>query len=270
MPAEFIYDCVSRFMHSCVLIATRYTGKERDIESGNDYFGARYYASSMGRFMSPDWSDAPDTIPYGDLSNPQSLNLYSYVNNNPLSKTDDDGHVPCGGTASITINVNSNGTSSMSQSADDCPTLGFIDTLLFYRQRFINRVNVNADAHKPPPQPNNKGQALKDLNNIMMGAVPVGASARFGWKNGAKWRQAVKDLMKPGTHETIAGEVPTRAEASEMIEQGGGKISRGGEGDPNMDDGEKFGHPEGGVSDHNYPHINYETPSGVKATVKVQ
>ena len=32
------------------------TGKERDTESGNDYFGARYYASSMGRFMSPDWS----------------------------------------------------------------------------------------------------------------------------------------------------------------------------------------------------------------------
>ena len=31
---------------------SRYTGKERDAESGNDYFGARYYASSMGRFMS--------------------------------------------------------------------------------------------------------------------------------------------------------------------------------------------------------------------------
>ena len=33
-----------------------FTGKERDSESGNDYFGARYYASTMGRFMSPDWS----------------------------------------------------------------------------------------------------------------------------------------------------------------------------------------------------------------------
>lgn len=30
------------------------TGKERDAESGNDYFGARYYASAMGRFLSPD------------------------------------------------------------------------------------------------------------------------------------------------------------------------------------------------------------------------
>ncbi len=33
---------------------SRSTGKERDAESGNDYFEARYYGSSMGRFMSPD------------------------------------------------------------------------------------------------------------------------------------------------------------------------------------------------------------------------
>ena len=69
-----------------------FTGKERDTESGNDYFGARYYASNMGRFMSPDWSDTPSPIPYADLPNPQSLNLYSYVKNNPLSRTDADGH----------------------------------------------------------------------------------------------------------------------------------------------------------------------------------
>jgi RHS repeat-associated protein len=33
-----------------------FSGKERDAESGLDYFGARYYASGMGRWMSPDWS----------------------------------------------------------------------------------------------------------------------------------------------------------------------------------------------------------------------
>jgi RHS repeat-associated protein len=69
-----------------------FTGKERDTESGLDYFGARYFGSSMGRFMSPDWSDKPQTVPYSDLSNPQSLNLYSYGDNNPLSKADKDGH----------------------------------------------------------------------------------------------------------------------------------------------------------------------------------
>ena len=71
-----------------------YTGKERDTESGNDYFGARYYASSMGRFMSPDWSAKEDPVPYALMDDPQSLNLYSYVRNNPLSRTDPDGHCP--------------------------------------------------------------------------------------------------------------------------------------------------------------------------------
>ncbi len=69
-----------------------YTGKERDTESGNDYFGARYYASSMGRFMSPDWSAKEEPVPYAKLDDPQTLNLYVYVGNNPLSRFDPDGH----------------------------------------------------------------------------------------------------------------------------------------------------------------------------------
>lgn len=92
MRAELFYDCTSSFVHSCASTASRYTGKERDTESGLDYFGARYYASSMGRFSSPNWSDKPEAVPYSDLMNPQSLNLYGYVNNNPLSKVDKDGH----------------------------------------------------------------------------------------------------------------------------------------------------------------------------------
>ncbi len=71
------------------------TGKERDSESGNDYFGARYYASTMGRFLSPDWSAQEDPVPYAVLDDPQSLNLYSYVRNNPLSRTDPTGHDCC-------------------------------------------------------------------------------------------------------------------------------------------------------------------------------
>jgi len=47
-----------------------FTGKERDSESGNDYFGARYYASSMGRFFSPDWSAKAEPVPYSKLDDP--------------------------------------------------------------------------------------------------------------------------------------------------------------------------------------------------------
>ena len=64
-------------------IRSRYTGKERDAESGNDYFGARYYSSSMGRFMSPDRT--PFGIAPGD---PQSWNLYSYARNKPTTAID--------------------------------------------------------------------------------------------------------------------------------------------------------------------------------------
>ncbi len=70
----------------------KFTGKERDAESGNDYFGARYYASTMGRFLSPDWAAKAEPVPYAKLDNPQNLNLYSYVENNPLNTVDTDGH----------------------------------------------------------------------------------------------------------------------------------------------------------------------------------
>ena len=70
----------------------KFTGKERDAESGLDYFGARYYGSAMGRWMSPDWSAKEEPIPYAKLDDPQSLNLYGYVGNNPLARVDADGH----------------------------------------------------------------------------------------------------------------------------------------------------------------------------------
>ncbi len=74
---------------------SRSTGKERDAESGLDYFGARYYGSALGRFTSPDWSAKPVAIPYAKLENPQSLNLYAYLLNNPLRGVDPDGHDGC-------------------------------------------------------------------------------------------------------------------------------------------------------------------------------
>jgi RHS repeat-associated protein len=68
-------------------------------ETGNDYFGARYYASNFGRFLSPDWSAIPAPVPYANLTNPQTLNLYAIVRDNPETFADLDGHAdgdhPC-------------------------------------------------------------------------------------------------------------------------------------------------------------------------------
>jgi RHS repeat-associated protein len=62
------------------------TQKERDIETGLDYFGERYYASTQGRFISVDPLGASAIV-----SDPQSFNRYTYVLNNPLKYVDPDG-----------------------------------------------------------------------------------------------------------------------------------------------------------------------------------
>jgi RHS repeat-associated protein len=75
----YIYDALS----------PHFTSKERDAESGLDNFGARYDSSSMGRFMTPD----PVIITPERLMNPQQLNLYAYVANNPLRFIDPTGEI---------------------------------------------------------------------------------------------------------------------------------------------------------------------------------
>ena len=64
----------------------RYTGQERDVETGNDNYHFRYFASSLGRFQKP------DSI-FGGAPNPQGWNLYSYVKGNPVNFNDPTGHV---------------------------------------------------------------------------------------------------------------------------------------------------------------------------------
>jgi len=63
-----------------------FTSKERDAETGLDYFGARYLSSAQGRFTSPD----PIHITKERVLDPQQWNMYAYVRNNPLSNVDTD------------------------------------------------------------------------------------------------------------------------------------------------------------------------------------
>jgi RHS repeat-associated protein len=94
-----------------------FTGKERDFGvfggPGNDFFGARYYNSATGRFLSPDWTaKSDDPVPYANLTNPQSLNLYAYVGGNPLLRTDPTGHCALQG-----VEVNCMALSAVSKDA---------------------------------------------------------------------------------------------------------------------------------------------------------
>jgi RHS repeat-associated protein len=68
----------------------RFSGKEWDSESGLYYFGYRFYNSKLGRWMNPD----PSGVAYANLADPQSFNLYNYVENNPVNAIDLNGLCP--------------------------------------------------------------------------------------------------------------------------------------------------------------------------------
>ncbi len=99
----------------------RFTSKERDAETGLDWFESRYYSSAQGRFTSPDefkggFLDAftgqaafqAGPLPYADIGDPQTLNKYAYVRNNPLRYPDPNGHCfwdACVGETLVTYTV---------------------------------------------------------------------------------------------------------------------------------------------------------------------
>lgn len=64
----------------------RFTGKERDAETGLDYFGARYYSGAQGRVTSP------DNPKFSEKTDPLTWNLYAYAANNPLARIDISGN----------------------------------------------------------------------------------------------------------------------------------------------------------------------------------
>jgi RHS repeat-associated protein len=75
-PLKYVTDTVRQ----------KFTAKERDAETGLDYFGARYYGCTQGRFTSAD-----PLLASGKPARPQTWNRYAYVLNNPLRLVDPEG-----------------------------------------------------------------------------------------------------------------------------------------------------------------------------------
>src|SRR3989339_2114045 len=68
----------------------KFTDQEEDSETGLYYCGARYYGVGVGRFHSQDPAVYDERL-LENLANPQALNTYSYVLNNPVKYTDPSG-----------------------------------------------------------------------------------------------------------------------------------------------------------------------------------
>jgi RHS repeat-associated protein len=205
-------------------VRSRCTGKERDSESGLDNFDFRYYASTMGRFMKPD-----DPFNWNE-SNPQSLNLYGYVGNNPLNRVDPDGHdciyidndsgkmtgfsrgdcdnsteekansgVYVNGTVDV-INENSQDQVTGYGATGDAgtavvgaitpPGSGLVQQASDSWQNFKTDWQLRIDANRPPPQKPSNLDALQYINNIMMGLVPLSPS------RGSTGRTGPRDLKE--------------------------------------------------------------------------
>jgi RHS repeat-associated protein len=107
----------------------KFTGKERDAETGLDYFGFRYYSGAQGRWTSPDQ-------PFADQhpEDPQSWNLYGYVRNSPLRYVDPNGRQEEG-----TLDFKS--------------PLDFQGALDYVKSLFMKKVNDTISIDQPPPEP---------------------------------------------------------------------------------------------------------------------
>jgi RHS repeat-associated protein len=144
----------------------KFTGYQRDAEdgtaSGTDYAMARKYAYSQGRFMSAD----PLA---GDVSNPQSLNRYSYVLNNPLSLNDPTGRVCAWTDENDQITGFDDPPGAGGDTEDQCAAAGGT----WYSTTETITVNANGDTYDTGPVGffNSSGGGSGGFFQQIMGAV---------------------------------------------------------------------------------------------------
>jgi RHS repeat-associated protein len=180
-----------------------FTGKERDAESGNDYFGARYYASSMGRFMSPDMSDDddPDPVPFADKQNPQSLNLYAYVRGNPLTNTDPNGN-DC-----VTQTRNSSTTETVTVTSGTCSGKVQDGQSQTYVDGTVTGVKAGADGHSIDIGYNSHDGQSSGVQNAGGAPMPDRPGLAPGWGNNAQGYATLAAADKLVTRATVVAGV---------------------------------------------------------------
>jgi len=277
-------------------VRQKFGSKERDNETGLDFFEARYFSSVQGRFTSPDefqggpielFSIAASTNPtfYADLTNPQSLNKYQYCYNNPLRYTDPNGHAPDGDGIIESIKNylwsllkdKVNWKTEEEPKRSDPSIAGAPSGDKIVEKHFESLVTIseiNADiimALDPIGTTSVLMNYIKgDNRGVAIAAIgsAVGVFGQFGKAGTLRASEALAQIATGAAEEGItvtraatlrATEVviPTRQEAEKLIGAAGGVVQR-------VDKG-----ANATVSTHNFPHINY-TVGNQRYTVRVQ
>jgi RHS repeat-associated protein len=209
----YCYDALSAH-------AYKFTGNERDSESGLDMFGARHYGSSLGRFMTPDWAAKPTNVPYANFGNPQSLNLYSYVENNPTTTGDPDGHCPDG--CPVTYPTTLAQLDQQNQANSDFLT-GALEGAANFITSSLNRFATMGQSSTEPIsqiQPTNENQAIgMTAATLGLGAASLAADGPAAAStlernaaNGAAFEKSVVAATK-ATDVNVAEQVTLKTES---------------------------------------------------------
>ena len=196
----------------------KFTGKERDSESNLDNFGARYYGFTMGRFLTPDWAARPTSVPYAVFGDPQSLNLYGYVRNDPVSRADANGHCYFGNCDSSGYNdgpgslmngmaAAMNGLAVGTHQVDDT-TVEDLDFMIEKIEEALEEASTPSAQNKPQYDPKKSGP--EDPTNP---GHPLSQNPVYKKASDDAWQKTTNGTARNG-----------RAEAGGTIEYKDGKI----------------------------------------------
>jgi RHS repeat-associated protein len=164
-----------------------FTRYEHDWETGNDYAEARHYGPNLGRFLSPD----PLA---GDVDDPQSLNRYAYVRNNPINLIDPSGLCPVGGyTYSDENGIHTTSFDDGTPCGDDLPVTRRPEGVGICVYKFCTGPQTNDNAPDAAPAPAPAQQ--QPLSQTFIGADPDFFHSKQYMCFGQGETAAVKDFL---------------------------------------------------------------------------
>ena len=175
----------TRYEYSNTPTDYQYTGQRREDRLGLDFYQARWYDSSLGRFIQAD-----TLVP--NPNNPQDYNRYLYAYNNPLVFNDPTGHW---------------GVSPSRPRVDGRTVLKRAPGLVFSLSVDVTHANIYNNGKLVPPGTNNSQKISVDGQDLagLCGPASIAAIMRPGYSNRVSLNGVVNKLYAAGGDPDYAG-----------------------------------------------------------------